>query len=72
MPMTRRANTALDRVRGREAEIVEEMVEYAGSDLLCYRAERPEGLVSRPPYANRQTEAGDRSQASWRGLHGSP
>lgn len=46
MPMTRRANTALDRVRGREAEIVEEVVDYAASDLLCYRAERPEGLVT--------------------------
>jgi chaperone required for assembly of F1-ATPase len=45
MPMTTRANTALDRVSGREAEVVKELVEYAGSDLLCYRAEGPEGLV---------------------------
>lgn len=47
MPMTKRANTALDRVRGREQEIVREIVEYAGADLLCYRAEGPEGLVER-------------------------
>lgn len=45
MPLTKGANTALDRVRGREEEVVKEMVEYAGSDLLCYRAEKPEGLV---------------------------
>ncbi|MDA7946307.1 MAG: ATPase [Hyphomicrobiaceae bacterium] len=46
MPMTKRANTAIDRVRGREDEIVAEIVEYAGSDLLCYRAETPAGLVA--------------------------
>jgi chaperone required for assembly of F1-ATPase len=46
MPMTTRANTALDRVRGRESEVVDELVEYAGSDLLCYRADGPEGLVA--------------------------
>ncbi len=45
MPMTRRANTALDRVCGREAEVVGELAGYAGADLLCYRAESPDGLV---------------------------
>ena len=45
MPMTKRANTALDRVRGCEEEVVKEIVEYAGADLLCYRAGDPEGLV---------------------------
>ena len=45
MPVTRSANTALDRVRGREEEVIKEIVEYAGADLLCYRAESPEGLV---------------------------
>jgi len=45
MPFTKRANTALDQVRGREAEVVEEIVAYAGSDLLCYRAESPDGLI---------------------------
>ena len=29
MPMTKRANTALDRVCGREAEVVGELVDYA-------------------------------------------
>ena len=45
MPMTKRANTALDRVRGREEDVVREIVDYAGSDLLCYRADGPDGLV---------------------------
>jgi len=45
MPMTKRANTALDRVRGREEDVVREIVDYAGSDLLCYRAGDPEELV---------------------------
>lgn len=45
MPMTKRANTALDRVRGREVEVVKEIIQYAGADLLCYRAAEPEGLV---------------------------
>ena len=45
MPMTKRANTALDRVRGREDEVVEDIVSYASSDLLSYRAENPNGLV---------------------------
>jgi len=47
MPLTRLANTALDGVSGREAEVAEDIVSYAASDLLCYRAESPEGLVRR-------------------------
>lgn len=46
MPMTTRANTTLDRVRGRETDVIDELVQYAGSDLLCYRADSPEGLVT--------------------------
>ena len=45
MPMTKRANTAIDRVKGREKEVVADIVSYAGADLLCYRAESPQGLV---------------------------
>ena len=47
MPMTRLANTALDRVAGNEPRIVAEIAEYAGSDLLCYRAEGPQALIER-------------------------
>jgi len=47
MPLTRLANTALDRVAPRIAEIVDEIVTYAGNDLVCYRAEGPDSLVLR-------------------------
>ncbi len=45
MPMTRFANTAIDNVRGREDEIVDEITAFAGNDLLCYRGETPDSLV---------------------------
>ena len=47
MPLTRLANSAIDGVRGREAEVQADIVKYAGSDLLCYRATEPEELVRR-------------------------
>ncbi len=47
MPLTRVVNSALDGVRGREREVAADIVKYAASDLLCYRADRPAGLVAR-------------------------
>ena len=47
MPLTRLANTALDGVMGREADVRADIVKYAGSDLLCYRAESPAALTRR-------------------------
>jgi chaperone required for assembly of F1-ATPase len=47
MPMTRLLNSAIDGVAGREAEVAADIIKYAMSDLVCYRAERPEGLVER-------------------------
>lgn len=44
MPMTRLVNAALDGA-GENAAVRAEMLRYAGSDLLCYRAEDPQGLV---------------------------
>jgi chaperone required for assembly of F1-ATPase len=47
MPLTRLVNSALDGV-AREADAVRaEIVKYAGSDLICYRADAPERLVAR-------------------------
>jgi chaperone required for assembly of F1-ATPase len=46
MPVTTLVCTALDAVAGQEAAVRAEIVQYAGSDLLCYRAEAPEGLVA--------------------------
>jgi chaperone required for assembly of F1-ATPase len=47
MPMTRLANSAIDGVAARLAEVRAEVLGYAGTDLLCYRAGEPEGLVAR-------------------------
>ena len=42
MPMTRLVNSAIDGVAGTMDETRAEIARYAGSDLLCYRAEAPE------------------------------
>jgi chaperone required for assembly of F1-ATPase len=47
MPVTRLANTAIDGVAARPAEVRAEVLAYAGTDLVCYRAGEPEGLVER-------------------------
>ncbi|MDR0808745.1 MAG: ATPase [Gemmobacter sp.] len=47
MPATRTANSAIDKVRPKFAEVAEMLAEYGGSDLLCYRAGGPEALVAR-------------------------
>lgn len=47
MLFTRLANTAIDRVGQDRPRIAAEVTEYAGSDLVCYRAETPEALVRR-------------------------
>ena len=47
MPNTRSANAALDKVTPQFAEVADMLAEYGDSDLLCYRAESPEGLVAR-------------------------
>jgi len=47
MPATRLANSVIDGVTDRRAEVVADLVAFAGSDLLCYRAEHPERLVER-------------------------
>jgi chaperone required for assembly of F1-ATPase len=47
MPLTRLANTAIDRVAPDHGRIVGEIVDFAGSDLVCYRAEKPLELIER-------------------------
>jgi chaperone required for assembly of F1-ATPase len=47
MPLTRLGNTAIDGVALRLEDVRADVVKYAASDLLCYRAERPDGLVRR-------------------------
>lgn len=45
MPVTRIVNSAIDGVASRQAEVVDDLVRYAGSDLTCYRADGPERLA---------------------------
>lgn len=47
MPVTRGANAAIDKVRIQRDEVVAMLAEYGDSDLLCYRAPGPEGLIKR-------------------------
>ena len=47
MPMTRAAATCLDRVAPHLAEIRATVAAYGETDLVCYRADGPEGLVGR-------------------------
>ena len=47
MPFTRSANAAIDKVRTQRSEVIGLLADYADSDLLCYRAEGPDGLIER-------------------------
>jgi chaperone required for assembly of F1-ATPase len=47
MPLTRFANTAIDAVSDTLDAVAADIVAYAGSDLLCYRAEAPAELRRR-------------------------
>ena len=46
MPIMQLACTAIDRVIGNRTALIEEAVSYGASDLLCYRAEKPDALVN--------------------------
>ncbi len=45
MPLTRILNAAVDGVAGAMDAVAEDVVKYAGTDLVCYRAGEPESLV---------------------------
>lgn len=46
MPLTRMVNVALDGVAAQAAAVRDDIVNFAGTDLVCYRADTPEGLVT--------------------------
>ncbi len=46
MTLTKLANTAIDRVGEHRAAIAQEVLDYANSDLVCYRTDRPPQLVA--------------------------
>lgn len=64
MPVNRIVNSALDGVARSADEVREDVLQFLGSDLLCYRAEEPDGLVAR------QNEAWDPVLAWARHAHG--
>ena len=47
MPVTRLVNVAIDAIDGHAVAVRADIVKYAGSDLVCYRAEEPARLVAR-------------------------
>lgn len=47
MPTTRLVNTAIDGVTNEMQAVMEDIIRYSTSDLLCYRANAPEGLVEK-------------------------
>ncbi len=47
MPVTRAINSAIDKLSVQFDEVVGLLAAYGASDLLCYRATGPEGLVAR-------------------------
>lgn len=51
MPITRFANSAMEKVTPQFAEVAAYLSAYGGTDLLCYRAEGPEPLIARQALA---------------------
>jgi chaperone required for assembly of F1-ATPase len=47
MPLTRLVNAIIDGVAPAPTPVAEEVAKYLGSDLVCYRADTPEGLVAK-------------------------
>ncbi len=47
MPVLRLVNTAIDGVAADMQAIIEDLMRFSSSDMVCYRAEGPEGLVTR-------------------------
>ncbi|MCY6380834.1 ATP12 family chaperone protein [Hoeflea prorocentri] len=47
MPVTRLVNTAIDGIATDPQAVMEDVLRFAGTDLLCYRADGPERLVAR-------------------------
>ena len=47
MPLTRLATITIDRVARQRGTIVQQIANYAGTDLVCYRAAHPPALVAR-------------------------
>jgi chaperone required for assembly of F1-ATPase len=47
MPLTRYANSTLDRTDSMGNEVIEQICAYAQNDVLCYRVDKPTDLAAR-------------------------
>jgi len=47
MPVTRLVNTAIDGIAADSQAVFEDILRFAASDMLCYRADGPDNLVAR-------------------------
>lgn len=47
MPVTRLVNTAIDGIATDPQAVFEDILRFSSSDMLCYRADGPDGLVAR-------------------------
>lgn len=45
MPLTRAANSAIEKVAPQFQAVADMLSDYGGTDLLCYRADQPEALI---------------------------
>jgi chaperone required for assembly of F1-ATPase len=47
VPLTRMTLTAIDRISAHRVDIEQQLLDYADTDLLCYRAQEPPDLIAR-------------------------
>jgi chaperone required for assembly of F1-ATPase len=47
MPLMQTAATAIDRVATQRQKVIEDIVSFGGTDLVCYRASYPKNLVAK-------------------------
>lgn len=46
MPLSRLANSAIDQISDGPEQVIDEICGFVGTDMLCYRADEPDGLVA--------------------------
>jgi chaperone required for assembly of F1-ATPase len=51
MPVTRAANSAIDKIMPQFDEVAGLLADYGASDLICYRATEPQALIARQAQA---------------------
>ncbi len=63
MPLTRAANSAIDKIVPQFGTVAADIAGYGATDLVCYRAEAPDALVARQAAA--WDPLLDRTEAVW-------